>query len=76
MQGDEFLTDLRDILQTDAALNAASRLTALEEWDSLAQMAVMAWFDRRLGKRVDFKRIQSCATVQELAALAGGDITV
>lgn len=73
---DEFLMELRDILQTEATLEMSTRLGELEEWDSLSQMAVMAWFDRRLGKKVAFNLIQNCSTVLELAKLAEGDITL
>ena len=71
MQLTEFLLVFQDILQRDEPLAAGDALADIEEWDSLAVMATIAWFDRNLGKKLTFKDFKSLETVADIAALAG-----
>lgn len=70
MRKDEFLISLQDILQCDFVPEPETELVDLEEWDSLAMMGVMAFFDRKLGKTVDFDTLNKCLVVSDLLALA------
>lgn len=71
MQLTEFLLELQDLLQRDEPLAAGDALADLEEWDSLAVMATIAWFDRQFGKKLTFKDFKSLKHVSDIAALAG-----
>lgn len=66
----EFLEELQDLLQTETVLRKETKLESLEEWDSLSQMTVMAWLDRKFGIHTPFKSIVSCREVSDVINLA------
>lgn len=70
----EFLEELQDILQRDEALGADDTLKDLEEWDSMAIMTCMVWFESRLGIRHPYKFYQAQKTVRDLIAVGEGKI--
>lgn len=70
MQLKEFLTEFQDLLQRDDPLSPDSRLEDLDEWDSLAIMAVIAWFDKRFGRTLNFGNFKGLQTVADVAALS------
>lgn len=70
MQLKEFLTEFQDLLQRDDPLSPDSRLEDLDEWDSLAIMAVIAWFDKRFGLTLNFGNFKGLKTVADVAALS------
>lgn len=65
-----FLIEFQDLLQRDEPLCPASRLDELEEWDSLAVMAVIAWFDKHFGLSLKFGDFKRLRTVADVAALS------
>lgn len=73
MREEVFLADFRDLLQSEAPqLSLATPLRSLEEWDSLAGMALIAYFDKKYGKRLTFADIKRFSTVGDIfAALEG-----
>ena len=74
MTRNEFLGALQDMLQTDAALSEDTPLAELEEWDSLAFMVVIAFFDKNFAKKLTFEDLSACKTPAALINLAGGAI--
>ena len=70
MQLKEFLTEFQDLLQRDDPLSPDSRLEDLDEWDSLAIMAVIAWFDTQFGRTLNFGNFKGLQTVADVAALS------
>lgn len=74
MTRQEFLTNLQDMLQCDQVLEAETVLTDMEEWDSLAFMVLIAFFDKNFGKRITFDMLKPCRTPEDLVALSGGGI--
>lgn len=70
MQLKEFLTEFQDLLQRDDPLSPDSRLEDLDEWDSLAIMAVIAWFDKQFGRTLNFGNFKGLQTVADVAALS------
>ena len=66
----EFLTEFQDLLQRDDPLSPDSRLEDLDEWDSLAIMAVIAWFDKQFGRTLNFGNFKGLQTVADVAALS------
>ncbi len=71
---DGFLSDLADILQTDAELALNTELETLEEWDSLATMSLIAYFDKKFALRISFDEISKCKEVADIIALSDGNI--
>lgn len=65
----EFLDTLGELIQEDATLTGETELKSLESWDSMAIMAVIAWFDVEQGKKVSFTDLEKLKTVGDLAAL-------
>lgn len=70
----EFLLQLQDLLQTDDALTPDSPLADLEEWDSMAVMILIAFFDREFGLQFKFEDLQNCRTPEDLISMAQGKI--
>lgn len=65
----QFLTDLQDILQRDEPLTPNTVLTDVEEWDSLAAMGCLAYFDRMFGVKTTFAQYQQVRTVADVVAM-------
>lgn len=64
-----FLEELQDLLQRDAPIHLENILTDMEEWDSLAIMSLIAWFDKRQGISLTFNHFKTIITVADLVAL-------
>ncbi len=71
MTCEEFLTEMRDVLQTDTELNLDMVLGDLEEWDSLSIMATMAFIDKNFGVKLRVADIKAMKTIGDLAKKAG-----
>lgn len=71
MDKEQFLNEMQDVLQRDDAVNENDNLSDYEEWDSLSKMAIMAFFDKRLGKKISLKELSELETVSDLLKLAG-----
>ena len=71
MTKEEFLAEMQDVLQTEDALTADTELSDLAEWDSLAMMATMAFFDKKFGVKVGIKDFKVMNTMSDLMAKAG-----
>ena len=67
----EFCTEMQDVLQTDAELTPETVLGDLDEWDSLAKMATMAFLDKNFGVKVGLKDFKDMNTLADLMAKAG-----
>lgn len=74
MTRQEFLTTLQEMLQCDMEMHEDTVLTDLEEWDSLAFMVVIAFFDKNFGQRITFDTLKGCRTPSDLIALSAGAI--
>lgn len=71
MDMNEFMKVFVDLLQRDEPVSPEDSLADLEEWDSLAIMSLIAWFDKTLDKRVVFEDFEALETVADVAAMAG-----
>ena len=69
-----FLEELRTMLQCESALSGSTSLADLEEWDSLAFMVLIAFFDRELGLRITFDMLKKSRTPLDLIALTKGAV--
>ena len=71
MTKEEFLVEMQDVLQTEVNLTMETILTDLDEWDSLAMMATMAFLDKKFGVKVKIADLKTLATIGDIAAKAG-----
>ena len=74
MTSTDFLDAFQDKLQRDDAITLHDKLKEMEEWDSLAFMAVVAFFDIHFDVRLTFEILEECITVEDVAKLAQGKI--
>lgn len=74
MTRSEFLLQLQDMLQAENAIDPNCSLADLEEWDSMAIMILIAFFDREFGLQFKFDDVQKCASPEDLIGLANGEI--
>lgn len=71
MSKEEFLVQMQDVLQTETELTPETVLADLDEWDSLAMMATMAFLDKNFGVKVKIADLKALATIGDIAAKAG-----
>lgn len=71
----DFFSELQDLLQTEAPIGENDELAALEEWDSIAFMVIIAYFDKHFGIKITFEDLASCKTPADLILLSKGAIT-
>ncbi len=74
MTREEFLEELQGMLQCESALSADTVLADMEEWDSLAFMVLIAFFDKSFGLRVTFDMLKKCRTPEDLISLTNGGV--
>lgn len=70
MNSDEFIDIFSEIIQSDMEMTLDTPLADIEEWDSMALMALVAHFDARYGKPLEFSLLEGLKTVGDLARLA------
>lgn len=72
MERSEFLNLLDELLNLEeGTMKDFSPLDSIEEWDSLAIIALMAIADERLGVHLQARCVAECKTVTELMDLLG-----
>lgn len=72
MQHNEFIEIFKDTIQSDSAIEMDSPLADIEEWDSMAMMALIAYFDVKLGITVTFDQLHALSCVRDVALLIPG----
>lgn len=75
MNKKDFLSDLEDILQREESCEENDILKNYEEWDSLAQMALVAYFDKNFNKKLSMNDFEKLKTVTDLMKLTGENIS-
>ena len=71
MERTEFLEKMQDVLQIDNELTLDTVLESLDEWDSLAMMATVAFLDANFGIKTTFEDFKSMKTVEDIAKKVG-----
>ncbi len=72
----EFLRKFEiDIGAAEGTVKGSNVLQDLDYWDSLAVMSTLAMFDKQFGVKVPAAKIYQCRTVDDLAALAGDQVS-
>ena len=74
MKKEEFLVVLEDILQVDDPVEENCDLNAMDEWDSLSKMAIMAFFKKNFCIELTLNSLGNIQTPADLIALAGDKI--
>ena len=72
MRTDEFIEIFKDVIQSDSDFNMDSTLAEIEEWDSMAMMALIAYFDVKLNIAVSFDQLHALSCVRDIAMLVPG----
>ena len=72
MTRNEFITIFKDIIQSDADITLETQLADIEDWDSMAIMALIAYFDVNRGVTATFDQLRHAQTVGDIADLASG----
>ena len=70
MKRSEFIYGLKEALQRKENLAEDMALKDIEEWDSLAVIAFIAFCDELFSIQIDGENIQQCKTVSDLIDLA------
>lgn len=70
MTKQEFITQLRESIQTEMDLNEKTLLSEIPEWDSLAMLGLLALFDE-LEVEVGIDELEECKSVEDLLKKAG-----
>lgn len=71
MNKEEFLEKLQDVLERDEEITEDMVLADMEEWDSLAAMALMAFFNKSLSITLLPAEVREMKTVMDLINKAG-----
>ena len=72
MTAEEFIKKLTDLMGTDAELTLSTRLSDVEEWDSLSMVSFYSFCDSKLNRRLLPEQIKAAQTVEDLLKLAEG----
>ncbi len=75
MEKAKFLLDLADILEKDETCREEDLLEEYEEWDSLAKMALMAYFQGNFSIKLNINSFDNLLYVKEILELAGEKIS-
>ena len=70
-----FLEELQELLQRDDPIDPDMALRDMGEWDSLAVMSCMAYFDRKFNVKTKISQYERLRTVSDLVALSDGAVT-
>jgi len=70
MKKEAFLVEFQDLLGCEDPIGLNDTLADLEEWDSLAMMSVIAWFDKHISITLSFTQLRGLQTVVDVIALS------
>lgn len=71
MNREDFLEKMQDVLQMEDELTFDTVLEDLDEWDSLAMMAVTAFLDKNFNLKLTFNDFKNFKTVEDIAKKVG-----
>ena len=72
MKAEEFIKKLIDIMDTDAQLTLETKLSDVEEWDSLSAVSFYSFCNTKLGKQIDVEDLKAAQTVNDLYKFVEG----
>lgn len=68
----DFINIFTDLIQTDTPLTLATPLGDVEEWDSMAIMAIIAYLDVEHHTQATYAQLKELQTVGDIARLIPG----
>jgi acyl carrier protein len=71
MNKQEFLEELTEIMQLDETITEDAVLTEFSEWDSMAYLGAISFFDIEFGKEVPIEELKKITTVAQLISAYG-----
>ncbi len=71
MKTSVFLEKLQEELEEDETLTLDTNLKALESYDSISLLSVIAFVDENFNKKIDTKQFKDIETVSDLRDLIG-----
>ena len=74
MKKETFLSEISEILLLENPCNEDEILNDFEEWDSLAKMSVMTFFNNNWGISFTMNDMNNLVTVKDLINMAGDNI--
>ncbi|PHX05754.1 hypothetical protein [Vibrio splendidus] len=74
MNKQQFLEELTDIMQLDDTIAEAAVLAELPEWDSMAYLGVISFFDMEFSIDVSVEDLKKIETVEQLIKSYGQKI--
>jgi len=66
MKAEEFLKTLREIIDTEADFDLATKLTDIEDWDSLSFVAFLSFCNSKLKLSITPDELKTAQTVGDL----------
>lgn len=72
MTAENFITRLTELMDTDFALALSTKLSDVEDWDSLSMVSFFSFCNTTLAKKVSPDEIKSAQTVEDLFKLVNG----
>ncbi len=69
----QFLNDLKDLLELSEDIDLNTDLKSLDEFDSMAIMSLVAFLHKKFGKQFNARQLNNITTVQSLVDLIGND---
>ena len=66
MTVEEFLKKLKEMMDTETELTLETKLSDVEEWDSLSLVTFLSFCNARLNRPVEPEEIKSAQTVNDL----------
>lgn len=65
----ELLEEIKETLQRDEEISFDMKLEDIEEWDSLASIAMISLYDQLFELLITFDKLKKCKTVSDLVEL-------
>lgn len=72
MTAEEFIAKLADLMDTEAKIELSTRLSDVEDWDSLSMVSFFSYCNTLGQKKISPEQIKSAQTVEDLYKLVGG----
>lgn len=69
----QFLEELKDMLELSEDIDLDTDLKSLDEFDSMAIMSLIAFIHKTFGKQFNARQLNNITTVQSLVELIGAD---
>lgn len=72
MNAEEFIKNLKEIMDTESELTLDTRLKDVEDWDSLSFVAFLSFCNSKLKLSITPEELKPVETVGELFKIVGG----